>query len=87
MYQRILKIMLIAVAQFGLLATAHTQPARATSTNSGHSAIARSNGPAAILALPPVSGAAQRVNTPNTSSQSGTSAKVMPVRRPGTIGH
>lgn len=86
MYQRILKLAFIAVAQFGLLATAHTQPGRDASTASGRPTIVGSSGPAAILALPPANGATQRNNTSNTSSPSGASAKVMPVHRLGTTG-
>lgn len=87
MYQRILKLAFIAVAQFGVLVVvAQAQAARGTSTTVGHPAIVGSSGPAAILALPPASGPTQRTQTTNTSSKSGSSAKIMPVRRPGTIG-
>ena len=87
MLLRILKIAIIAAAQFGVLIAAHAQQgARNTSTTSGQATPAGSNGPAAILALPPSNGSTQRTLTAKTSSKSGTSAKIMPVRRPGTTG-
>jgi hypothetical protein len=86
MYVRILKIALVVTAQFGVLIAAHAQAARGTSTTSGQATIVGSNGPAAILALPPSTNGIRQTQSANTSSGSGTSAKVMPVRRPGTTG-
>ena len=84
---RILSTIPILILLLSIAPLAHAQQgARGTSTTVGHPTIVGSNGPAAILALPPANGAAQRMQSSTTSSNSGTSAKVMPVRRPGTTG-
>lgn len=77
----------ILVIQFAVSPMVHAQSgARSASPASGQTTLAGSNGPAAILALPPSNGSTQRTLTAKTSSKSGTSAKIMPVRRPGTTG-
>lgn len=84
---RILSTIPILMLLLSVAPLAHAQQgARNTPTAPGQAAIAGSNGPAAILALPPANGTAQRMESSTTSSNSGTSAKVMPVHRPGTTG-